>query len=628
MAEERRSIEISYKANLKDLVSKLKTLPNITGQEAKKMVAQLDRQIKQAESAAKKATAAQKKAAKAAGDAFRRNAGAINSVQNAAQEASEKLEHVADSAGEVDRGFASIALALNQVNPAMGEAANVAADVAAVSEGLMLTIKNLNPLILAGATAFGVITLGLSQYFEAQKKAVAITLAMRDAQKDQNNENKDLGTRLGEVTDKYEDYKQSLDITTGAIDANTAAMILAEKEVRANFAGDIQAQEEYIKKLKEREKLLTRILNEDKAISEEEKETLKTLQLANSNIDNNLDLTKNNVTELTAVGNLRENIRKELEQNERALKGILAVEQQSIGIVKQELEFKQEQAAEEERINKAKKEGQKQKEKSIDLEQQSLLLAQAAIDKEFALKESKDRLFELTNDSYQNEIKMINDAAEANKIKAEAEFKLHNDRLLLEQNLQAIQKQNIKELSQLEDELKEQRIKNSIMVGNSYIRIFDDAVIATGQYLDNSGKMTEEHAQALFRLQQASSLASIAMSTAEGAQRAASMGWPLGAIMGLGVAAAAAANTAAVLAEKPPTLHMGGIAPDETTKVLRGEAVLDRTTTRRLGDEGVRRLQNNNMSNEVVIIQPFKHIDRYNRSSRLRKRTPMGSGSY
>jgi hypothetical protein len=628
MAEERRSIEISYKANLKDLVSKLKTLPNITGQEAKKMVAQLDRQIKQAESAAKKATEAQKKAAKAAGDAFRRNAGAINSVQNAAHEASEKLEHVADSAGEVDRGFASIALALNQVNPAMGEAANVAADVAAVSEGLMLTIKNLNPLILAGATAFGVITLGLSQYFEAQKKAVAITLAMRDAQKDQNNENKDLGTRLGEVTDKYEDYKQSLDITTGAIDANTAAMILAEKEVRANFAGDIQAQEEYIKKLKEREKLLTRILNEDKAISEEEKETLKTLQLANSNIDNNLDLTKNNVTELAAVGNLRENIRKELEQNERALKGILAVEQQSIGIVKQELEFKKEQAAEEERINKAKKEGENRKEKSIDLEQQSLLLAQAAIDKELALKESKDRLFELTNDSYQNEIKMINDAAQASKTKAETEFQLHNDRLLLEQNLQAIQKQNIEELSELEDDLTKQRIDNSIKVGHSFVRVFDDATQATSQYLDSSGKMTEESAQALFRLQQASSLANIAMATAEGMQKAAAMGLPLGPIMAAGVGVAAAANAAVVLSEKPPTLHMGGIAPDETTKVLRGEAVLDRTTTRRLGDEGVRRLQNNNMSNEVVIIQPFKHIDRYNRSSRLRKRTPMGSGSY
>ena len=52
MAEEKRSIEISYKANLKDLVSKLKTLPNVTGVEAKKMVAELDRQLKQAEKAA------------------------------------------------------------------------------------------------------------------------------------------------------------------------------------------------------------------------------------------------------------------------------------------------------------------------------------------------------------------------------------------------------------------------------------------------------------------------------------------------------------------------------------------------------------------------------------------------
>ena len=134
MAEEKRSIEISYKANLKDLVGKLKTLPNITGQEAKKMVAQLDRQLKQAEGAAKKMTESQKKAAKAASDAFKRNAGAIKGVTGAADQASEKLEHVADSAGEVDRGFAAVALALGQVNPALGEAANLAADVAARNE--------------------------------------------------------------------------------------------------------------------------------------------------------------------------------------------------------------------------------------------------------------------------------------------------------------------------------------------------------------------------------------------------------------------------------------------------------------------------------------------------------------
>jgi hypothetical protein len=38
MAEQKKSIEISYKANLNDLLAKLKTIPNVTDQEAKKMV--------------------------------------------------------------------------------------------------------------------------------------------------------------------------------------------------------------------------------------------------------------------------------------------------------------------------------------------------------------------------------------------------------------------------------------------------------------------------------------------------------------------------------------------------------------------------------------------------------------
>jgi recombinational DNA repair protein RecR len=62
MAEEKRSINIAYKADLKDLINKLKQMPNVTEQEAKKMVSALDRQLKQAEKAAKKSADASAKA--------------------------------------------------------------------------------------------------------------------------------------------------------------------------------------------------------------------------------------------------------------------------------------------------------------------------------------------------------------------------------------------------------------------------------------------------------------------------------------------------------------------------------------------------------------------------------------
>ena len=51
--EVQKSIQISYKADLKDLMAKLKQIPNVTDQEAKKMVSALDRQLKQAEKGSK-----------------------------------------------------------------------------------------------------------------------------------------------------------------------------------------------------------------------------------------------------------------------------------------------------------------------------------------------------------------------------------------------------------------------------------------------------------------------------------------------------------------------------------------------------------------------------------------------
>ena len=54
MADVNKSIEISYRADLKQLLNELKKMPGMSEQEAKKMVSQLDRQLKQAEKAAQR----------------------------------------------------------------------------------------------------------------------------------------------------------------------------------------------------------------------------------------------------------------------------------------------------------------------------------------------------------------------------------------------------------------------------------------------------------------------------------------------------------------------------------------------------------------------------------------------
>ena len=152
---------------------------------------------------------------------------------------------------------------------------------------------------------------------------------------------------------------------------------------------------------------------------------------------------------------------------------------------------------------------------------------------------------------------------------------------------------------------------------------------AINEVMENTGARNEKLIQQLFALQQAGAVANIAMKTAENITTAQGFPPPLN-IIGTGAAiAVGAAQTAAVLSQSPPKKHMGGmIQPDEVGNVtmLRGEAVLDRATVRNIGEEGVRRLQENRMNPEVVVIQPFKHFDRYLTGRNRRQKKSVNTG--
>lgn len=150
------------------------------------------------------------------------------------------------------------------------------------------------------------------------------------------------------------------------------------------------------------------------------------------------------------------------------------------------------------------------------------------------------------------------------------------------------------------------------------------------EVMENTGLQNEKLTNQLFALQQGAAVANIAMTTAENITKAQGFPPPLN-FIGTGAAiAVGAAQTAAVLSQSPPKKHMGGmIGPDEVGNVtmLRGEAVLDRSTVRNIGEEGVRRLQENRGKPEVIVIQPFKHFDRY-LVGRDRRQKKLVSGGY
>jgi len=142
-----------------------------------------------------------------------------------------------------------------------------------------------------------------------------------------------------------------------------------------------------------------------------------------------------------------------------------------------------------------------------------------------------------------------------------------------------------------------------------------------------------------FRMKQSAAVAGILIDMAQSSARAFA-DYPFPASLGIAALAAGKAGLelAAVQSQPPPKFDVGGmvgqsdpLAPDQTqAQLLTGEAVLDRATVQRLGGEqGLRDLQNMPQQ-KVVVIQPFKHFDRFISAGEKRGRfgTARASGRY
>ena len=188
------------------------------------------------------------------------------------------------------------------------------------------------------------------------------------------------------------------------------------------------------------------------------------------------------------------------------------------------------------------------------------------------------------------------------------------------QNEQRLKFEN--ELATHRKKLHEQEIKQITAGVQASIAGLQTFATAGLQLLENTGNENKDVINVLFRLNQAAALADIAMKTAVALAAAPGQYGPAAPIAMAAITAGAALQTGVVLSQKPP-MHMGGYiapAPDENTRtVLGGEYVLDRQTVRTLGAENLNKLQNNaSLSPEVIVMSPFKHMDRYNKSAMRR----------
>jgi hypothetical protein len=673
MAEEKRSISISYKADLKDLISKLKQMPNVTEAEAKKMVGALDKQLKQAEKAAKKSAEASKKASQNAAKAARRGVKDFDDMADAARRAEERLEQVGEASGDIDRGFSSVGLALRGVNPQLAEAADGIADMFAVTEGLTMSFAALNPLVIAGGIAIGALTLGYVAHQAELAKVREDTLALRDAQKalieSQNEQQSNLEDAAFKIREQRLDYK----LLTGQITEYQFNLEKAGEAANESFRGNIEAAKDTVTQTELLLGTVDSLIKMNKSskdqqviLSDQELERLRTAQILNKEAANNLDLTKRGLTEQVALLHIQDQLQAQKAQEEKAVKAIEKMQEvakdtamEMVTLEKELADATEEAADNTERRAVAAERALTAEELNNEALKEAFSLAddllrgkslEEKMDKAMAMAflddEGKKKLAQ--RERLEEQIKAIEDLGLATGREAEAELAAIALRREAEEDLNDELIENEEKLQEKRKEGARANLDATFELGDALAALADarinshkidveaqkekqEQLAQMGEIERSAYEQKQKQLRALFRFEKGMALAEVAMGTAEAIVAAQKLPVPFNAIQSGLAIATGVAQAGVVMSQQMPAFHMGGMAPDEATaRVLRGEAILDRSTVRRLGGEqGVRNLQQGGSSStNTVVIQPFKHFGRFAKDLGISKAQPVGIRGY
>jgi hypothetical protein len=652
MADFNKTIEISYRADIKQLEKTLRAGGKLSEDEIKKMIGGLDKQLKKTEKAAKTTAKTTKKS--------------MQTIERSAERAEQSLDELHGSAGDVGTVLSGIAGAVGLVNPELEGMAMATADAVGGLEGLAGIGKFINPAFAAFAILAAGAAYAVSEYTAEQERAAK---AAEDLAKEQEELNK-----------KLEDYQAIQNKTIGSLGEFTAELNMAQAEVlmlsgeisKADFEGmqrDIEANK-IAERLKKTAQDRVDALRGEQTVKE------RNLQIAKeelrSTIENRTQFA--NITkEFEARAAQEEKIKQleaELEEFGRT-RNILEQEvtldyqaqaEELLNLKQQAKDLEEAAKKREQKIKDQNKAKGKQKETNDELkvQEQRLLELQRLLEDAAKEQVSAIAIIEQLEAkrigknaeivlSYKNQRDSIEETKERLIEQLEAARKLavtEEDRqkvldlevqtqtaiTALENEQQAKRIKHVEELQglrddahkkQLENQQKEteEAVKNAKLTANSII----DSAVAIAEFNATANKEDIKAQQRLFKVNQAAAVANIAMQAAQAI--AGALGLPP-IVRGLtiaGITAGAAAQTGTVLAQTPPTADMGGmignrdrLRPDENmVRVLSGEAVLDRATVTRIGgEEGLQRLQQGGSTGNVVVVQPFKHFDRFMKQSK------------
>ena len=620
----------------------------MTKEEAKAMTKALQRELKQAQAAAKKTAQVNKKA--------------MAQVTKANNRAAKSAKNLRTQSREMGAAFGSLEDVVGEVSP---ELAGLAMTVGTVGQGFRALSRSMatgNPLVLALVASVAALAAGYHILTSASREAEQRQKDLAKAAEQLNDKLSKQRDIANEVVSAHRDATLELEVFTGQISELDAEIIKARDSANDQLSKQLSKQDEIIKNQEKNIELVKKAESSYSSLTDEESEQLRLLM-------NSSKLREvNNGMSSTAAGfglqmkalqtELNEQLARETgfrNKIETTNKETLKTREDLLRLQEELAKEQKEEAERQERIAKA-REAALQRQKAlldaINNSTKTFEATQGRIDSmrisRLADEEQINANAQKRKDDIEKEIELLQKQfEEAEKIalskkdlvklsELDQEAAKATAKLMEEQS--EVEKQRLHEVAELKKKLRDDEQKERekadakqaktdkeltdqfIAYQNVRMKAVTDVFAFGLQLATEAGNENKDLINVLFRANQAAALADIYMSTAQAVAAAPAQYGPFAPAAIPAIVAGGAVQAGVVLSQKPP-LHMGGIvqplAPDEQSRtLLTGESVLDRATTRRLGQDGINKLQNGNINGpDVIVMSPFKHLDRYNRSA-------------
>lgn len=674
MADVNKSVEITLRANLKQLEEGLKNIPNMTKKEAKAMSRALSSEFNKAQKAAKKASEESKKAAKsttkAYEDTFKKTKtsfeGIAESAKASAHEVNISFKDSAESQSllktrseELGTSLGASNAALRELIPNLSKSARRAIDVAdAVALAAEQSIKG-GPVTMALTAAIVAGTAAYHLYTKSTQLAAAQQKRLAAAQKEANAKLDEQFNIVQGITGDFKDANREYQLLTGQITQLEFDLSSSRDRSTEKAQQELEIQE---KRIKEQERLVTifdKARKSTTALSAKERELLNSSMALSKEKFVQQGLTeKEGIDQQRLIafrGELLGRVQKERDFANAIVRRRNETLEQEQKLIRAKAEYTAEQEDEEKRLERIAAIEKSRLEQQQRL-QQIQAVGQSLQDQRIAAEDRARQIFISTlepqqqiieqtkervrqNDLLQEQIaqeiegaaalaKTDADRRAAAEVRAEGErtiAALIEERQVIEEEgelrLEEMRQQNsdkTKERIKSESETRREKIQEELEMLNllqeGIVGTFANSIQTMTTIAEAAGNKNAAIIKALFVAQRVAAVGEVAFNTAKAITAAQAYPPPFNGLMIASAVAAGAAQTASIFAQQAPTFHMGGMTPDESIAVVKaGEAVLDRSTVDRLGGEqGVNRLQNGQGgSAEVIVLNPYKHFDRY-----------------